>query len=1604
MGAVLTCALHIPIAQADLFAPGVNYVGGLYPGAIAVGDFNGDGKLDAAVIDMSSGNVSIFLGQGNGTMQLAPIALPTGIYASRVVVADFNNDGKSDLAVTNIGSNNVGIYLGNGDGTFRAPTYVAAGLAPSGIAVADLNGDGKQDLVVTNASSGTIVGQSVTVLPGNGDGTFGIARTYTSGVNPQDIVIGDFNGDGKPDLAVANNSDATISILLGNGDGTFGPGATFATGFRPYMLRAFDVNGDGRLDLAVVTAFGISIMLGRNDGTFPTVSNIALSFTPNGLAIGDFNGDGLLDLATGNIFGSNLVVLLGNGSGAFQAPISFGTGSGPMAVESVSLRGDGVLDLLVANRTSNNVTVLLNTSVANPPALLLVRDGTPQGTQVGNAFPVALSATVRDAGGRALPGALVTFTAPQGGATGSFAGGQSSARVISDALGVATAPTLTSNLTAGTYNVVATVGALSTSFALSNVGGSVSPSFTSGSPPGGQVGVAYSFTIRAAGLPAPTYAVTAGGLPAGNTLNATTGSIGGTPTAVGSYSGVITASNGVSPAATQSFVIAVAQAGQTITFGPISSRTLGASPFAVAASASSGLAVALASLTNSVCSLSGNTVTLIAAGTCTVRASQPGNATYAAAPNVDQSFTVTGSLVSQVITFAALSSRSLGGAPFDVSATASSGLAVTFSSLSGGVCTVAASAVTLLAAGTCTIRASQAGNASYAPAANVDQSFTVTAQASQTINFAPLGNLPYGAPPFAVNAAASSGLPVNVKSLTTSVCMVNATTVTVIALGTCTLRASQAGNASFQAAVDVERAFAVTAAAQNINFSAIGSRFLDVPPFELLALSTSGLPVSFVSLSPAVCRMNDQWLTILTVGTCTIRASQAGNGNYTAAPNVDQSFAVTPAFQTLLFPQPTAQSLLHPQFQPQATASSGLAVTFSSLTPTVCTSSGNGVTLVAVGTCTLRATQSGNDNYAAVSIDRSFPVMGTAAAVPSVATPGPIIVYSTLLGGFAANGYGRDKVFDVVVAPDGSAYVGGSVADSYFPGIGSASFTNSGMDLMYVAKMNPNRGQIDVATVVGARTASVTGSGAMAYVGADQVEAMAISTSGVVYAAAYASSVEYPITGGTFVRAGAKSIFRVGSDGSTQALPAVIDPAVKTIRALAVDSSGAIYLTGVANPGLATSVGAAVSAASAVAGGPYLIKLAPGGTGVAYATYLSIVGSRSSVAPDPQRSLIDNATTGYALAVDDGGNAYVAGQATANDFPVTAGAPDTVDSQNRDAFVAKVNAGGTALLWVARMGGPDAERATSIALAPDGTVVIGGKSATLPRSGFMGTTGAFQQDFNYRMQLVDRERGFVAKLASDGSRWLFVAPIGSAAGNLVRGASASSDPAPIKIAVDATGAIYVTGFTDTDRQLPVAAMDVRPQTYRNLQPIQSPGYFDDGSTTATYGASAVFYGRGAFLMKLTSDGTFLTYSVIVNSGVATGLALDAFGAAYVTGYRAGLPQINATESAPGSIFIAKIVSQTSPVVVKVLPSPSNAGQAVMLSAQVGDARYPGSIQFRDGTQLLATVPVVNGTASIPAALALGVHRINATFVGAGPSNGAVAPEVVHVVNQAGGTP
>jgi ribosomal protein S11 len=162
---------------------------------------------------------------------------------------------------------------------------------------------------------------------------------------------------------------------------------------------------------------------------------------------------------------------------------------------------------------------------------------------------------------------------------------------------------------------------------------------------------------------------------------------------------------------------------QTITFGSLADQSLGTPPLEITATASSGLPASFASLSTGVCTVSGAMMTLVASGTCTIRASQAGNSTYAAAQNVDRSFTVLPA--QQTITFGALPNLSMRDTPYNVSASATSGLAVSFSPLTPGVCTVSGATVTLVAGGTCTIRASQAGNSTYAAAQNVDQSFEI---------------------------------------------------------------------------------------------------------------------------------------------------------------------------------------------------------------------------------------------------------------------------------------------------------------------------------------------------------------------------------------------------------------------------------------------------------------------------------------------------------------------------------------------------------------------------------------------------------------------------------------------------------------------------------------------------------------------------------------------------------------------------------------------------------------------------------------------------------------------------------------------------------------
>ncbi len=236
------------------------------------------------------------------------------------------------------------------------------------------------------------------------------------------------------------------------------------------------------------------------------------------------------------------------------------------------------------------------------------------------------------------------------------------------------------------------------------------------------------------------------------------------------------------------------------------------------------------------------------------------------------------------------------GTPLTLSATASSGLTVSFTSSTTSVCTVSGGTATFVTAGTCSITASQSGNGTYAVAAPVTQSFTVhAALIAQSIAFANPGAQTVGTP-LALVASASSGLTVSFASTTSSVCTVSGATATFVAAGTCSVQATQAGNATYAAATPVQQSFTVNAApiAQSITFANPGAQTVGTP-LTLSAAATSGLTVSFTSTTTSVCTVGGTTATFTASGTCTIQATQPGNATYAAATPVNQSFTVNPA-------------------------------------------------------------------------------------------------------------------------------------------------------------------------------------------------------------------------------------------------------------------------------------------------------------------------------------------------------------------------------------------------------------------------------------------------------------------------------------------------------------------------------------------------------------------------------------------------------------------------------------------------------------------------------------------------------------------------------------
>ena len=382
-----------PGASTPSFAAKQDFMTGTGPRSVTLGDVNGDGLLDLAVANFSSDSVSVLL---NIT---APGAIAPNFSAKQdfslvgagpayVVMGDLNGDGRRDLAVADANSTNVSVVLNTTAPGAALPSYAArqdfgVGSSPVSVSVGDLNGDGRIDLVATNQSSGNVSVLMNTTTPGAATPSFASKQDFVTGSTPRSVAVGELNGDGKLDLAVANFGSDTLSVLLNTTNpGPATPAFTdfqeFGTGQFPGLPSVGDLNGDGKLDLAVVDTGGVNTVSVLLNTTTPGAGTSSFAakqdFTVSGpvlMTLGDVNLDGKLDLIVTT--GSNVSVLLnttatGTNSLSFTAPQNFATTSPPASLSAGDFNGDGKLDLATVNSSPGSVSVLLNTTAPGAAA------------------------------------------------------------------------------------------------------------------------------------------------------------------------------------------------------------------------------------------------------------------------------------------------------------------------------------------------------------------------------------------------------------------------------------------------------------------------------------------------------------------------------------------------------------------------------------------------------------------------------------------------------------------------------------------------------------------------------------------------------------------------------------------------------------------------------------------------------------------------------------------------------------------------------------------------------------------------------------------------------------------------------------------------------------------------------------------------------------------------------------------------------------------------------------------------------------------------------------------------------------------------------------
>ena len=372
------------------FAPVTSFATLNSPLAITLGDFNNDGFVD---IISSNVDATISIALGNGTGQYVTSSKPfTGLFTKNIANGDFNGDNKLDLVAANFNTNNIAVLPGNGDGTFGSPVFYNTASSSTAVVVGDFNNDGKLDIISSNQSDG-----SISVLLGTGNGSFILGGNVSVAGAPRALAAGDFNNDGKLDIVTANEgfntlNQKTVSVLLGNGNGTFAAPAAFSINtdplvpMSPVSIGVGDFNSDGKLD--VVTANSgpcstsncdnVSVLLGNGNGglgqpTIFPVNTQNFSFQLTSVAVGDVNGDGSLDLVTVAFNSQYASVLLGTGTGSFGSPVNYfiqeRVADNALYTTLADVNKDGRLDIITMHGRFN-ISILLNTcQVASLPVI-----------------------------------------------------------------------------------------------------------------------------------------------------------------------------------------------------------------------------------------------------------------------------------------------------------------------------------------------------------------------------------------------------------------------------------------------------------------------------------------------------------------------------------------------------------------------------------------------------------------------------------------------------------------------------------------------------------------------------------------------------------------------------------------------------------------------------------------------------------------------------------------------------------------------------------------------------------------------------------------------------------------------------------------------------------------------------------------------------------------------------------------------------------------------------------------------------------------------------------------------------------------------------------